>query len=383
MRVMVNNKSLDLAIIAISSLSFLHGLNKMYMIGEIDVLSKAISYMQYIVYLMLAFCILQGGYKIRELFVLIIFLVIGIVIMHKSGEALFLSAFLVIGAARRRNFYTICKGILIGNILSFIIILICYAIGLSDPDPFIKGEGRLDAISLGYIHPNVCGITIQTIFFLYTVTTKKKLTKMEIFIFSVAIIVNATLLDSRTTAVVLIMFPVLSYIFKHIYDNKNKKHLILSFILCIFPFLIFAIVLYTTTHFGKNSFITALDYLFNGRITLNNYNYYKLGVSIFGQKVVIYRDYILHNTIDCSYMVALLQCGIVGLGLMLSGYCFAIKKIIKNQEYILLSVTFLMLLVGLMENSLLDIVVGFPLIYLANVDIRNKDLKRYKENRAI
>lgn len=373
MRIKINNRRFDVSIIAISLLAFFHEMSKMYLVGNVEILSKSVDYAQYVVYLLLAFCILQNGYKIKELFVLAIFLAVGIVIMYTSGEALYLSAFLVIGAAKGRDFFNICKGVLKGDVIGFIIILICYLTGLSNPGTFFKGEGRLAAISLGYTHPNVCGSAIQTMVFLYAVTARKKFAKTEWILLLIAIVVNATLLDSRTTAAVLILFPVLNYVFRMVYEKEDGDHRIISFILCVLPFLIFTIVLYTTVNFGENSYITALDYLFNGRITLNNYNYYRLGVTILGQKVVIYRDYILHNTIDCSYMVALLQCGIVGLMFMLFGYCFAIKKIIKNHEYILLSATILMLFVGIMENSLLDIVVGFPLIYLANVRISNNN----------
>lgn len=347
---------IDLKLFSIFILAFLHGLSKMQIVSTSELFAKGISILQYVNYVLMLMSVCMSGYKLKELFVFCILGVLGGVVLINSGEALFISAILVIGTAKNRKYEDVCRALFKGFLISFIITVILYLAGISGDGVYRRG-----AVSLGYSHPNVCGSVVQTLIFLFVSSRENKFSKAEYTAIIIGILINTFFLDSRTTAVLLLLLPILRLIFKKVFEKNGK---ICGIFLYALPFILFGLIYYTTVEFGKHEYITALDYLFNGRITLNNYNFYRLGVPLLGQKVVIYKGYILHNTIDCSYMVALLQCGIIATIIILGAYSMAIKKIIEDKRYSLLAVTVLMLFAGVMENSLLDIVAAFPLIYL-------------------
>lgn len=347
---------IDLKLFSIFILAFLHGLSKMQIVSTSELLAQGISVLQYINYSLMFIYVCMSAYKIKELITFAILGALGVIILINSGEALFVIAILVIGTAKNRKYEDVCKVLFKGFLISFIITVILYLAGISGGGVYRRG-----AVSLGYSHPNVCGSVVQTLIFLFVSSRENKFSKSEWTMIIIGIFINTLFLDSRTTAVLLLLLPILRLIFKRVFEKNGQ---IYSVILCILPFILFGLIYYTTVEFGNNNFITVLDHLFNGRITLNNYNFYRLGVPLLGQKVVIYKGYILHNTIDCSYMVALLQCGIVATISILGAYSIVIKKIIKDKRYSLLAATVLMLFAGIMENSLLDIVAAFPLIYL-------------------
>ena len=102
---------------------------------------------------------------------------------------------------------------------------------------------------------------------------------------------------------------------------------------------------------------------------MNQYNFQQIGFRLLGQHIKI--DYTAlqgYNTLDCSYLIVLLQCGVLGSVVFLTGYTLVLYKTITKKEYTLLAVTILILLAGITENTAIDIVSAFPLIYLADLD---------------
>ena len=359
-----SNKKIDLTYLAIAILAFLHGFVKIYVVNESEMLSTCVKYIQYLDYGLLFACILRLGYSIKELLIQFVLVIAGVIVLFTSGEALIMSVFLVLGACRNKNFKIILQNIFYGILISFFISLILYFVGISDPGNFTKGIDRINAISLGYTHPNVCGEIFKTLILLYFAIKDKKFVIKDYIILVVTFLVNYIWIDCRTIAVEILLFPLFRFILIKV--GKSKYAPKFNYVLVFLPLALFILVMWTTLNYNT-AFSGILDILLNGRITLNNYNYYNLGVSIFGQKVVLEKDYILHNTIDCAYMVMLLQCGILGTITFISGYMYAINKIIKNNKFTLLTAITIILLSGVVENSMLDIIISFPLIYISRI----------------
>lgn len=360
----ISNIKIDLTYLAIAILAFLHGFVKIYVVNQSEILSMCVKYIQYLDYGLLFVCILNSGYSIKELLLQFVLVIAGVIVLFTSGEALIISVFLVIGACKNKDYKVILQNIFNGILISFFIALFLYFVGISDPGNFTKGVERINAISLGYTHPNVCGEIFKTLILLYVVINDRKFAIKDYIILVVTFLVNYIWIDCRTIAIEILLFPLLRFMLKKVGKSKYAEKF--NYVIIFLPLALFILVVWTTLNFDT-TFSKILDILLNGRITLNNYNYYNLGVSIFGQKVILKRDYILHNTIDCAYMVMLLQCGILGTITFISGYMYAINKIIKNNKFTLLAAIIIILLSGVVENSMLDIIISFPLIYIAKV----------------
>lgn len=351
-----------LKLFALGFLAFLHTAARIYAISSSNVAMTIIQYFQYVDYLLLLGGLEAKGYKAKELGIYALLGVVGAVLTFTSGEALFLCAILAIIVSKKESYEEICKVLLKGTTFAFVLSVLLYILGISN-----SGVSRRDAIALGFGHPNVCGSVIATMIFLYFSLSEKKYRKRQWAVLIAGILANLFILSSRTTAVLLVLLPIIRWLLPKILKKQNR---VIKAIICLLPILIFTVVMYITINFDyTNPIYYRLSQLFSGRPILNHYNYQQFGFMWLGRKIEI--DYTAlqgHNTIDCSFLSVLLQCGIIGTVVFLLGYMFTLYKSIRKKKYSILAVTILILLAGIMENSALEIVSGFPLIYLADLD---------------
>lgn len=350
----------QLFLFSVGLLSFLHTAIKIYIVSKAPALLSVINVLQYIDYVLILLCVQLRKFKPYELFIYITLIILSLFITFASGELIFLSAILVIFAAREREYKRICKSLLYGTFAAFLLGVFLYILGISN-----SGLSRRGAIALGFGHPNSCASVIVSLVFLFYSIRDGKLKKKEWAFVIAAIAVNAIALDSRTAALLLMLTPILSGILPQLFRKKRK---ILMVFLCCVPFVLFAAVYYTSVNYTPTSnFYQALAAWTSGRPILNQYNLQTIGITWLGQKIFIDRTALQgFNTVDCSYLLVLLQCGIVGTAILLISYSAVIYKMIKTKQYRLLAATLLLLLNGVMENVLLDISTSFILIYLVD-----------------
>ena len=56
--------------------------------------------------------------------------------------------------------------------------------------------------------------------------------------------------------------------------------------------------------------------------------------------------------------------GVIGTIIWLATFFITIAKMVKNEKTILISITLLLCIFGLFESSIIEIIIGFPLIFL-------------------
>jgi len=129
----------------------------------------------------------------------------------------------------------------------------------------------------------------------------------------------------------------------------------------------------------RSSLLMKLDLIFASRLFLNYYVFNRFGVKMFGQNVIlqdnsgtVYNNihgwYNWSVTCDCSYMVTLLVMGLIPTIVVMIGYIMLMKKAIKRNNYMVVSLALLLAIYSFCESQMLEIYSSFVYFYLMTND---------------
>lgn len=170
-----------------------------------------------------------------------------------------------------------------------------------------RSGGFITRNSLGYGHPNTTFISLYIIISVYTVLKKGHLNILDylICIFANIFIYHFSL--SRAGAIVVFLHLAINLIFDKIIRNANMnviKYLCISvFIICIL------LSFFTAFYYGKNSLITYLNKVVNGRIQYSSYYLKHYPMTLFGNHNLLLDE---NAQFDNSYVLIYLQYGLLG-----------------------------------------------------------------------
>ena len=353
--------------ICLGMLGFIYCLKNAYVISTNNDLYNLIDNTEYIFYVLLFASIIinRAKYTKRVFYTMVItaaFLFVNFII---SGYAALLKSFLLIVAAKDIRFDNINKYFKNALLIGMGVVITLYIFGISD-----AGISRRGKIAFGFGHPNVFSYILQTICFCYLCRFKNKLKPIHYYVFLFIGILDLLLVGSRNSGILIIITPIMTNLIAKIAKSKKKR--ILTNLLYILPSICLLLTYLTTKLYDKSRFVQGLNLLFSARIFLNFYNYSQYGITIFGQRIkysenlynVVTGEYSTFNTLDNSYMCLLLQFGIIATVIWIITFYLTYKRLIKDEEYILVGILTSLVIFGLLESSLIEIVISFPLLYL-------------------
>ena len=143
-------------------LVLLSELSKIYFISQSKFILSILSYIEIPLYLELFFCIFQKRYKSNQLLIFAFISLILLIGYLKSGMAGFFRGFLLLIASKNIDYIKIIKSIRISMILSLLISLILYGLGISN-----AGVQRRGYVAFGFEHPNVFAQVVMLILLLW------------------------------------------------------------------------------------------------------------------------------------------------------------------------------------------------------------------------
>ncbi len=363
-------------------LVLLSELSKIYFISQSKFILSILSYIEIPLYLELFFCIFQKRYKSNQLLIFAFISLILLIGYLKSGMAGFFRGFLLLIASKNIDYIKIIKSIRISMILSLLISLILYGLGISN-----AGVQRRGYVAFGFEHPNVFAQVVMLILLLwYAEKGKTMKTKQYILFLAVGMIIYF-LSGSRTALIVLAALPICILFLKPIIlENKiytfRKILIILSqAIMCTFTYLSAILI-------EHSSIIIALDGLLVNRIFLNYYALKNWDVKLFGQNTDLRTMGTVYNnirniywstgsTVDSSYMTSILVMGIIPTIIAGIGFLLVMKRAINEKNIIIISLSIVCSIYGFMETSMIEIYNSFFYFYLMS---KSSDLLPKKRN---
>lgn len=350
-----------------------------YMISESSFIISLLEFFELPIYMFLILALIfKNRYSKKEY---ILFFGIGIILLlvyYISTYAALLKAFVVALAVKNMNFNKILRTMCYSHLLSFIFINILFLAGLSDP-----GIMRRGYYSLGYTNANVAGGIIFTIVLLW-ISRKNVIQLKDMLIIVCVSVFSWVTINNRSICLLLIFTIALYLILKKVIVGK-KSCSFLKFAICLFPLSLLSITILFACLYESNRFIHILDQVLNYRIYLNYYNLKSYGVPVLGQYAyfnsgeAIYNPvtdmYSTFNTVDCAYVILLIQMGIIGTLIYLFSYAKTISKAFLNNNLTLLVSIIVISIYGLVESNILEIWINFPILYLFSKDEKIENVK--------
>lgn len=366
----------DIAIHSAGILAMLYIVKNAYVIQNNQICISIIDFIENLIYVVLMIYILtRGSFKGSQLVIMCILGITLIFCYLHTGYATLLSSFLIIASCQGIQYKRICIKLYRYSILGFFFVLFLYLTGISD-----AGIVRRGNTALGFSNANVCSYIIQSICLINQYINRERYlhSKKQYLIFPMIGVIDFLIVGSRTSTIIITLSPYVISLTNTILIKNHSHNFISSFVTKCFPIICIVITLATTLMYDTSNIIQLLNIVLSTRIFLNYYNYNKYGISILGQQTlftsneVLYnpvtKQYGTYNTIDSSYMCLLLQFGILGTFVWSVAHYFLIDKIIQHKQYVLFSISIIILLFGLLESSVLEISINFPLIYLLASD---------------
>ena len=164
--------------------------------------------------------------------------------------------------------------------------------------------------------------------------------------------------------------------------NHKKWSILSKFnkLYIVSPFLMFGFTLLIIKQYVRsNPTWTAINQIMSNRLTLAQDAFKTYGLKLLGQKIhwigydysTLYRLPETYNYVDSSYLQIGFNNGVLFLLAIMLLYSYGIYKAIKNNDYYLVMLYLIILLLSLTEPRLLNLAYNpFPLLGLANINNR-------------
>ena len=284
----------------------------------------------------------------------ILIIILGIISWYFAKNPLILKTGLLIISVKNIDFKKIIHNDLLIKITLFFLIIFLYFSGYISSSFTSYRDGILRN-SWGFNHPNTLGLIMAIIYFevSYLYFNKKIIKKILLaipFICFISIVPN-----SRSAIYVIIVFNLLSIIKVNAKQNKindfiYRKNLI---------FIIFAIIsLLSVTYYKQLDFINDIDVnIMSNRIYYQQKIIEEKGYTILGKHLAS------NDVLDNSYIYILVGYGITTLVMGYILYKKNFLEILHNNNTELLLISLSILVYGLFENSLTNIICNIFILY--------------------
>lgn len=350
-------------------LVFSSRITTIYFFSKINILGEVANIMQILMYGGLIYIVAQKKYSLKELF---LFSIVGALLLLGylvSGQAAYFRGFLLVIASKDvpyRKILNVCRKALT---IVFVIGVVLYLAGISD-----AGMSRRGASGLGFGHPNEVAQLVMIILLLWASEKAGIMKTIHYIGIELGGALTLLLTGSRTSTIVICLIPfIMCYGEKVMRYTKRGK--IFKTLVTYSQFIIMIFTYFAVKFIERSNLLKMLDIVLAGRLFLNYYVFNRFGVKLFGQNVIlqdnsgtVYNNihgwYNWNVTCDCSYMVTLLVMGLIPTIIVMLGYIMLMKKAIKRNNYMVVSIALLLAIYSFCESQMLEIYSSFVYFYL-------------------
>ena len=323
--------------------------------------------------------------KSNELMIMILIMLLALISYIFSDDSIVLKLFLVIYSSKTLDFNDFIKKDLYVKLIFFIIVIILHFNGLTTDYIMYRSDGTMRS-SMGFSHPNIFGLYIFMFCMelVYLKRNKLKLYDYVMIICLLLVIYNYS--DSRASIISLVLLITLlltkNFLIKYVFSRKVIKFFVQN------SFLIFTIITYIATILYSNNYEIGkiMNTITSNRITSICYFLDNYGINLFGKKLYLVsteksvllsiKAYILDN----CYFNLLIKYGAI-IFLIIFLITRKMFERLYNYKKVSLIIIFLILLVyGLMENSIFKITYTPFLLYFGNVLYSKKESDENEES---
>lgn len=272
---------------------------------------------------------------------------------------------------------TVVKSFLVVNILSFAIIIISNKLGLLN-SVFVQ-NGSFSSIknSLGFIHPNTLGITLLIINLLLVYLYREKLKVWHVLGINFINLYFYHFSGARTSMALIILTYIMWALFKYSTVRLlTPGKLVLAYsILILFLFFFSYYSSMSSSLFVTKTFLSHLDELLTGRLTLGNMFIQEYGINLVGHQVsfssldnLIYSTGNNYRILDNSYLKLLINYGlIVSISYIFLNIATVYKSIKTENDFWILIPFTIFAFIGFSEQSMLYFWVNFTFFFTNTV----------------
>lgn len=339
------------------------GLQGLYIVSSNSTIGSIVGWLGPILDLLLVIITLTKLGDIRHSPLIVILIVLGAAIAYESGSIIVIKSVLLIVCAKGESYLKIVK-------LAKFALLAVLIIGLcSDVTGFASTEAfRRNGLALGFIHPNQAALTACVILLLDYVEQSMSKNRFSPFPVSLIMLVCIILTGSKTGFVLAAIPLLLYFVFRGFYNGSNKVfNRILLF--AMFGMLLFSIV--SAVFLFEVPMFQSLNSFFTGRLWLNWFALSNFDFTLFGQTSNLSIEGVYNpttgnwnttTTIDCSYIVALIRYGAIGLFLWAFAYVVAVKRALDSASPAIAVAAAILALYAFTESQLFTAIQFFPLL---------------------
>ena len=310
----------------------------------------SMKYISYLCFVLFSVKIVLTKYKTKEIFKVMLILILCGLATYKCGDSRVLWFGLVICAAKNIDFNKLVKISFITMLCCVFTFIILYLFGFTSGAIVDYNKGKTYGFGLG--HPNMFSAYYNLLILHYIFLNFKKINFLHIVFFTFIAFFVYLLSKSVSGAIVFFSMIVALIIYNdNIFKNNNKRSLLKKF----FPLLVITgIILFTILPLFYNSnisFFTKLDDIFTGRLSQANFYYQKYGIKFFGSNLFTdLNNRFLHAILDIGYTRMLIYNGMIYYFLIVIPLILLIYKYYDEKKYPLLILLSTMAIYMFTEN---------------------------------
>lgn len=226
-------------------------------------------------------------------------------------------------------------------------------------------QGFTTGYGLGFIHPNDLAQAIFIVEVIYLCIRKNKIDIKDKLGLFIIILINYLITKSRT-----ILFISLFILLMLIIKNTNYFNKIINyFSLLGYPIIIIISLAIPYLYNEATGMLQHVAFLFNGilsgRFSNASMLFHNFPITLFGKIVNtdLLQSIYGYNVVDNGYVFLLFNYGVIGSVVILFLYFYSMKRLVKQEEYVYLTIVFSFLLLGMMENVIRSVAINFTMIF--------------------
>lgn len=320
--------------------------------------SNILYYIMFIVGLVFAFFkVINDKYTKKEILILLIGLIIGILAFYYGKETTMLFTCLILICLKNVNISKTLKLMFWIKLIVFISIIILTVFGIIHNNSIIvwRNGTSIERFSFIYSHPNSAHLNLSLIIFLWIYLYYNKISIFNIAILEVINYIFYTFTLSRTGFFITAFFLIFSYIYKNsdlirIISLKIGKNLF------IYLFLL-TIILGLGYSSGRFPFLAKIDDFMTGRLYYIGYFLKNIKVPLIGKNS--YGNVMIDN----GYMSLLYDGGLFALLWFIYLSSNTTQLLYDKKKYKEMLVTIILLTYSLAESYYMNIILNFSLFF--------------------
>ena len=280
-----------------------------------------------IVIVALLYKVMGEGYTKKELLFMIIIIFIGGGTFLKTGKpTLFLTCMCIVGM-KNIDIDKLFHSMLIIRGTTFVALVILALSGIIENQSIqMWRSGGMDTrYALGFSHPNSLHLSLFILVNLYIYVRYKRINILD-YLFLSAVNLFIYQYSLSRTGVVVVFLQLIFLLISKIKINIIKSMMIKS---CKYIFGFMFLTSFICAYlYGKSSFVTGLDVLFNGRLKFSNYYITNYGFTLLGNNIIGDANALFDN----GYLYLYIQFGLLGVILISRLIFLACKYTEKTND---------------------------------------------------